>query len=196
MYPFAVKGRCGKALVAGYKQKREVAGTSVDPQTITTGERCFVLSPRICEVYVPKNDLQLQLWLRITSKWLATTRVEGILTDEVGVFQASLLIAGVPHLADQLAWSVTARVLHSSIFGDPGTGRFFVLTMRYRLVEFKTAADARSAIDTLQDTDLMGRPIYLREDREAPQAVAVPVGRGGGFGGGGAGNCKVHGRYQ
>ena len=49
-------------------------------------------------------------------------------------------------------------------------------------------SDAQAAIKTLQDFDLMGRPIYLREDRLAPQATPSmpgPMGRGGGT------NCKV-----
>lgn len=62
-------------------------------------------------------------------------------------------------------------------------------------MEFQTASDASAAIDTLQDADLMGRPIFLREDREAPQAMTRAGGGGfggGGFGGGaGGGNCKV-----
>lgn len=62
-----------------------------------------------------------------------------------------------------------------------------------RLVEFKTAGDARAAIDTLQDVDLMGRPIHLREDREAPQAMSAPPrrGSGGSSGGMGTSNCKA-----
>lgn len=71
--------------------------------------------------------------------------------------------------------------------------RCCVLTL-FSVVEFQTASDARSAIETLQDTDLMGRLIFLREDREA-SLVAPPATMGRGtFGGGGpakGGNCKV-----
>ncbi|CAM9409257.1 unnamed protein product [Choristocarpus tenellus] len=75
------------------------------------------------------------------------------------------------------------------------------------VVEFRTPAGARSAIDSLQNIDLMGRPIFLREDREAAlvapsrsgitmPARASTMGRGGGgfHGGrlgGGSNNCKV-----
>jgi RNA recognition motif-containing protein len=34
------------------------------------------------------------------------------------------------------------------------------------VVEFSTEEEAQTAIDTLNDTDLMGRPIFVREDRE------------------------------
>lgn len=49
---------------------------------------------------------------------------------------------------------------------------------------FNNAADADAAINNLQDTDLMGRPIYVREDREDK---GFGVGGGGGRGGGGGG---------
>lgn len=55
-------------------------------------------------------------------------------------------------------------------------------------MEFKTAADAHAAITTLQDFNLNGRPIFLREDRKGPLGLPPPPGRaGGGFGGGGGG---------
>ena len=73
------------------------------------------------------------------------------------------------------------------------------------LVTFDTAAAASAAIANLQDTELMGRPIYLREDREDKGFGVGGGGFGGGFGGGGGGgggggrggggggglNCKV-----
>lgn len=83
---------------------------------------------------------------------------------------------------------------------------------RHRLVVFRTAADAQAAINTLQDFNLMGRPIFLREYFDEPQSLSAPGGHsmamgrpamgmmgrpggggfgGGGFGGGGAGTCKV-----
>ncbi len=49
------------------------------------------------------------------------------------------------------------------------------------VVEFKTADEAKAAIDTLNDTELKGRMIFVREDRE------TGGGRGGGSGGGGGG---------
>lgn len=73
------------------------------------------------------------------------------------------------------------------------------------MVTFDRAADARAAINSLQDTDLMGRPIYLREDLKDTPGFVTGGGGGGGFGGGGGGgrggrfsggggtgaNCKV-----
>lgn len=59
-----------------------------------------------------------------------------------------------------------------------------------RLVAFDNAADAEAAINTLQDTDLMGRLIFLREDREQ-KGFGGGGGGGGGFNGGGSANCKV-----
>ena len=55
---------------------------------------------------------------------------------------------------------------------------------------FDNAADAEAAINTLQDTDLMGRLIFLREDREQ-KGFGGGGGGGGGFNGGGSANCKV-----
>ncbi len=45
------------------------------------------------------------------------------------------------------------------------------------VVEYESAEDAKQAIDTLNDSELKGRMIFVREDRE--------TGRGGGGGGGG-----------
>ncbi|CAN0335899.1 unnamed protein product, partial [Discosporangium mesarthrocarpum] len=68
------------------------------------------------------------------------------------------------------------------------------------VVEFRNPSAARNAISTLQDTELMGRLIFLREDREAalvapPRGVVAVggiaqrsgalMGRGNGVGGGG-----------
>lgn len=58
-----------------------------------------------------------------------------------------------------------------------------------RLVEFKSPAEAHAAINTLQNVDLMGRPIYLREDREASHAMPGAPSATGRTGGGN--NCKV-----
>lgn len=39
------------------------------------------------------------------------------------------------------------------------------------IVEFATAEEASNAVETLNDSDLLGRPIFLREDREAKKAA-------------------------
>jgi len=58
------------------------------------------------------------------------------------------------------------------------------------IVEFATAEDAKEAINTLTDTELKGRMIFVREDRE------VGSGGGGGHHGGGGfqkgGSCSVY----
>jgi len=55
------------------------------------------------------------------------------------------------------------------------------------IVEFATAEAAKNAIETLNDTELCGRQIFVREDRE--QKVS-----GGGGGGGGGGGHHGHGQ--
>ncbi|KAL9183998.1 hypothetical protein ACHAXT_002084 [Thalassiosira profunda] len=54
------------------------------------------------------------------------------------------------------------------------------------VVKFETAAGARAAIETLNDTELKGRQIFVREDRE----------QGGGGGGGGGPKREGDGGYQ
>ena len=48
------------------------------------------------------------------------------------------------------------------------------------IVEYASAEEARIAMDTLNDKEFMGRPVFIREDREEGAS-----GRGGGGGGGG-----------
>ena len=48
------------------------------------------------------------------------------------------------------------------------------------IVEFSTAEKAKEAIETLKDSDLNGRMIFVREDRESTNTVGS-----GGAGGGG-----------
>lgn len=65
------------------------------------------------------------------------------------------------------------------------------LARTHRLVTFNNAAAADEAIKTLQETELMGRPIFLREDREEKGFGGGGGGGGGGFNGGGSAKCKV-----
>ena len=44
------------------------------------------------------------------------------------------------------------------------------------LVEYADSRDAARAVATLNDSELSGRRIFVREDREAPAAMA-PIGR-------------------
>lgn len=56
------------------------------------------------------------------------------------------------------------------------------------IVEFSTNEEAQEAIKNLTDTELKGRMIFVREDRETSSG-------GGGFGGrggGGGGGCSVY----
>jgi len=73
-----------------------------------------------------------------------------------------------------LAYSVTWKdlkdhmrqagdVAHADILPEPGTTKN---SKGCGIVEFQTAADAKRAIRELHDTDLFGRPIFVREDRE------------------------------
>ncbi|KAI5857287.1 RNA-binding domain-containing protein [Durotheca rogersii] len=63
----------------------------------------------------------------------------------------------------------------------------------YTIVEYATREQAQAAVQTLSNQNLMGRLVYVREDREAePRFIGATGGRGGyagsaGGGGGGAG---------
>lgn len=64
---------------------------------------------------------------------------------------------------------------HGTALGSKGCG----------LVEYATPAEAKRAIKQLTDTDLAGRPIFVREDREAeaapgPRSFGPKIGGGGG----------------
>ncbi|KAI1082659.1 RNA-binding domain-containing protein [Whalleya microplaca] len=55
----------------------------------------------------------------------------------------------------------------------------------YTIVEYATREQAQNAVSTLSNQNLMGRLVYVREDREAePRFIGATGGRGG-FGGGG-----------
>eukprot|EP00752_Nemacystus_decipiens_P014208 g12637.t1 len=102
-----------------------------------------------------------------------------------------------------LAWSVTWKEL-KDLMSTCGPCKADVAvgadgrSKGYGVVTFDTAAAANAAINNLQDTELMGRMIFLREDRE-DKGFGIGGGfsgggfSGGGFGGGGgrSANCKV-----
>ncbi|KAF9987773.1 hypothetical protein BGZ75_000132 [Mortierella antarctica] len=48
------------------------------------------------------------------------------------------------------------------------------------VVEYQNADDARTAIRKLNDVVLMGRPVFVREDRESEARIGFSGGRGGG----------------
>ena len=66
-------------------------------------------------------------------------------------------------------------MLHADVMMEPGTGR----SKGCGLVVFASAADAESAISQLHDTEIHGRKIFVREDREAAlPGLPAPGGRG------------------
>jgi len=76
---------------------------------------------------------------------------------------------------------------------ENGTGR----SKGCGIVVFGSPKDAQTAIDTLHDTDLKGRAIFVREDREAGAGGGSGGGGGGMFsrgsgGGGGGTGCQVY----
>jgi len=60
------------------------------------------------------------------------------------------------------------------------------------IVEYATAEQAAEAISTLNDTDLNGRMIFVREDRETGGPSGGGGGYRGGYGGGGSNGCSVY----
>ncbi|KAF6826635.1 RNA-binding protein [Colletotrichum musicola] len=76
----------------------------------------------------------------------------------------------------------------------------------YTIVEYATREQAQSAVATLSNQNLMGRLVYVREDREAePRFIGATANRGGfggggmnpgGFGPGGGGNYNAGGSRQ
>ncbi|KAL3784732.1 hypothetical protein ACHAW5_001599 [Stephanodiscus triporus] len=114
-----------------------------------------------------------------------------------------------------LSWQVTWRELkdHMKSGGTLDVVRADVLTGydgRSRgcgIVEYGTAEDANAAISSLNDTELMGRKIFVREDREegrptmvasssssSSYVVAPASSGGGGVGGGGIDEAAAAGR--
>lgn len=99
----------------------------------------------------------------------------------------------MPYCPTCYAQGFTPLVRHPNIAIDKSTSCVKTYC-RYtcadpRLVEFKSPTEAQAAINTLQNVDLMGRPIYLREDREASYGMPGAPGTTGRTGG--ANNCKV-----
>jgi len=104
-----------------------------------------------------------------------------------------------------IAWNVTwqdlkdhfksaGTVLHADVMAEADTGR----SKGCGLVVFANARDAENAIATLHDSELKGRQIFVREDREGGSAVRNPLNGGAtlvrpmaGVGSGGGGVCKV-----
>uniref|UniRef100_A0A0G4H9X9 RRM domain-containing protein n=1 Tax=Chromera velia CCMP2878 TaxID=1169474 RepID=A0A0G4H9X9_9ALVE len=62
------------------------------------------------------------------------------------------------------------------------------------IVEYMTPDDARKAIESMTETELLGRRIFVREDRE-DGSRRFPGGGGGGGGGGGYGGGGYGGGY-
>jgi RNA recognition motif-containing protein len=73
------------------------------------------------------------------------------------------------------------EVVHAEVMSDLHSGR----SKGCGVVEFATDEGAHAAIETLTNTELKGRTIFVREDRESAGA-SVPA-RGGGGGGPGGG---------
>ena len=93
--------------------------------------------------------------------------------------------AGASVYVGNLAWDVSwqdlkdhfktvGQVLHADVMMEPGTTR----SKGCGLVTFANARDAATAISTLHDTELNGRLIFVREDREGGAGVGM-AGRGG-----------------
>jgi len=93
--------------------------------------------------------------------------------------------AGKTVYVGNLAWDVSwqdlkdhfksvGTVQHADVMMEPGTTR----SKGCGLVTFANARDAATAISTLHDTELNGRLIFVREDREGGAGVGV-AGRGG-----------------
>ena len=83
-------------------------------------------------------------------------------------------------------------VLHADVMLEPGTTR----SKGCGLVTFQNARDAATAISQLHDTELKGRLIFVREDRESGNAGAGGFGfnssgMGKGFGGNPSEGCRV-----
>ena len=90
--------------------------------------------------------------------------------------------AGASVYVGNLSWDVSwqelkdhfkqaGQVLHADVMMEPGTTR----SKGCGLVTFANARDAATAISTLHDTELNGRLIFVREDRESGSTAALPA---------------------
>lgn len=90
-----------------------------------------------------------------------------------------------------LPWSVTWRDLKDHMIQAGDVLRADVITgydgrsKGCGIVEYATAEEASGSVAALNNTDLMGRQIFVREDREASRGNYNKGGEGGGGGGGG-----------
>lgn len=105
-------------------------------------------------------------------------------SSDNGLQNARVFVGNLPwsvdndELSDHMAQGgevVSALVIRDSSGRSRGGG----------IVEYASMEDAQNAIDTLNDTDLGGRLLLVREDREEN----VPQEKGGG---GGGQNCRVY----
>lgn len=111
----------------------------------------------------------------------------------------------VGNLAYSVAWQdlkdhmkQAGEVIYCDIMPEPGNAK---LSKGCGLVEYSTAAEAQTAIETLTETELKGRSIFVREDRESMSIANATHGglqrgrgRGGGRGDGGGGGYGGGGR--
>jgi RNA recognition motif-containing protein len=68
-------------------------------------------------------------------------------------------------------WCVGTTVVYADVMKEGGSGG---RSRGCGIVEFETAEEAAAAINTLNDVELDGRPIFVREDREDRDLVHTP----------------------
>ena len=102
-------------------------------------------------------------------------------TKAVGGSAAGGTSVYVGNLAYDVSWQdlkdhfkQAGNVLHADVMLEPGTTR----SKGCGLVTFANAKDAATAISTLHDTELNGRLIFVREDREGGNAAPQMMNRG------------------
>lgn len=85
-----------------------------------------------------------------------------------------VLTSSVPFYLSVIA-SLVGPVAHADVLlGHDGRSK------GCGVVEYQNADDARTAIRKLNDVVLMGRPVFVREDRESEARIGFSGGRGGG----------------
>ena len=115
----------------------------------------------------------------------------------VGEVNGGMAPAGGPNakvFIGNLAWAVTSEQLRECLEAAGGLTSCEVQyageghSKGFGLAEFSDASGAANAIATLNDHELEGRRIFIREDRPPAQRQKAPRGpRGGGGGEGGGG---------